>query len=216
MAVPIPFTDNYEDLSTDRGFQFRFNCERCGNGYMSSFQPNVTGMAGDVLRAAGGLLGGIFGRAADSAYDVQQAIGGPAHDAALRKAVDELRPRFHQCGRCGQWVCGDICWNTGRNQCVNCSPKMEHEIAAIESEATIQQLRDKAMSGTDMTGGVELKSAAGPTKCPGCGAKVAVGVKFCGECGTNVLAKPKCPTCSAEVAPGVKFCGECGSNVAPA
>jgi rubrerythrin len=213
MAVPIPFTDNYEDLSTDLGFQFKFYCERCGNGYLSSFQRNNVGVAGEVVRSAGGLLGGILGRAANSSFDVQRLIGGPVHDAALRRAVEELKPLFHQCGRCGQWVCQDICWNDARNQCVQCAPKMEHEIAAIESEATIHQLREKAMSQTDMTGGVELKSAAAPTVCPSCGAEVAPGQKFCGECGTNVLAKPRCPACNAEVAPGKKFCGECGAKI---
>src|SRR5688500_15741123 len=127
MSTHIPFTDNYEDLSTDRGFQFRFNCERCGDGYMSSFEHNVSGLAGDALRAAGGFLGGIFGRAADSSYEIQQAIGGPAHDAALRKAVEEIRPLFHQCPRCGQWVCQNVCWNESSRQCTNCAPKMEHE-----------------------------------------------------------------------------------------
>lgn len=213
MAAHIPFTDNYEDLSTDRGFQFRFFCERCGNGYMSSFQASVTGMAGDALPVAGGLLGGFFGRAADSMYDVQRAVGGPAHDAALRKAVDELRPRFHQCQRCGQWVCGDVCWNLDRKQCVSCSPKMDQEIAAIESEATISQLREKAMSQLDLAGGVELRSAVGPTACPCCGARVAVGTKFCGECGANVKAKSTCAVCGAEANPGAKFCGECGGKL---
>jgi rubrerythrin len=213
MATHISFTDNYEDLSTDQGFQFKFNCERCGNGYMSSFQRNITGAAGDVLRAASGIFGGFLGRAADSSYDVQRLVGGPAHDAALRKAVEEIRPLFHQCKRCGQWVCQDICWNDARGQCVQCSPKIDQEISAIESEATIEQLREKAMSGLDMTGGVQMKSAAAPTKCPSCGAEVAAGQKFCGECGTNVLAKPKCPSCGAEATPGTKFCGECGTKL---
>lgn len=212
MAVPIPFTDNYDDLSTDRGFQFRFNCERCGNGYMSSFQPNAVGIAGDALRAAGGILGGLLGRAADSAYDVQRAVGGPQHDGALRHAVDEIRPLFHQCQRCGQWVCQDVCWNDARNQCVNCSPKLDQEISAIESEATIAQLRDKAMN-QDLTGGVGLQSAAASVKCPSCSAVVAVGAKFCGECGTNLAAKPQCPSCGVEAAPGTKFCGECGTRL---
>lgn len=213
MAEHIPFTDNYQDLSTDRGFQFRFYCERCGNGYMSSFQQNVTGLAGDALRAAGSFLGGVFGRAADSMYDVQRAVGGPAHDGALRKAVEEIRPLFHQCGRCGQWVCGQVCWNESRNQCAQCSPKIDQEIAAIESEGTIAQLRDKAYSGQDMTGGVQLRSAAAPATCPTCSATVPPGQKFCGECGANVLAKPVCPSCGAESKPGQKFCGECGGKL---
>jgi double zinc ribbon protein len=213
MAQHIPFTDNYEDLSTDRGFQFRFFCEHCGNGYMSSFQHNVTGLAGDALRVAGNFLGGFLGRAADSAYDIQQAVGGPAHDSAVRKAVEEIRPLFHQCGRCGQWNCKDICWNTDRNQCVQCSPKIDEEIAAIESEATIDQIRNKAYNEVDLTGGVQLKSVAAPVQCPSCSTKVPVGMKFCGECGTNVLAKPKCPSCGTEAGPGLKFCGECGTRI---
>jgi len=29
----IEFTRNNSDLSTDRGFQLEFQCDRCGNGY---------------------------------------------------------------------------------------------------------------------------------------------------------------------------------------
>lgn len=213
MPANIPFTDNYDDLSTERGFQFRFRCERCGNGYMSSFQPSMTGMASDALRAASGLFGGILGRAADSAYDVQRMVGGPAHDAALRKAVEEIRPLFHQCQRCGQWVCQDVCWNDQRNQCVQCSPKMDQEISAIESEATINQLRDKAYNSVDMTGGVKMQSAAAAQQCPSCGAAVEAGKKFCAECGTNLHAKLMCPGCGVEAQPGTKFCGECGTKL---
>jgi hypothetical protein len=212
MSVHIPFTDNYSDLSTDRGYQFKFCCERCGNGYMSSFQANVANMASGALQAAGGLFGGILGRAANSAYDIQRMVGGPAHDAALRKAVEEIRPLFNQCGRCGQWVCGEVCWNELRGQCVNCSPKIEHEIKAIENEATLYQLRDKAMNDTDLTGGVNFQSAAATQTCPSCQAEVAAGQKFCGECGTSVL-KPTCSQCGTQASPGTKFCGECGGKL---
>lgn len=77
----IEFTDNYQDLSTDQGFQFKFRCERCGDGFMSSFQTNTIGVAGSLLRGAGDLLGGIFGQAASGAYEVQRAVGGSQHDA---------------------------------------------------------------------------------------------------------------------------------------
>jgi len=213
MAVPIPFTDNYQDLSTDKGFQFKFVCERCNNGYMSTFQYNVTGVAGDVLRAAGDLFGGIFGQAASSTYHIQRAVGGPAHDAALRTAVEELSPIFVQCGRCGNWVCRTVCFNDSRGQCVNCSPKMEHEIKAIESDATIQQLRSKAMSEVDMTGGVELESAVATSQCPSCHAAVPSGKKFCEECGASLAPrKTECSSCGAPMAAGKKFCGACGAR----
>ena len=41
----IPFTDNYQDLSSNRGYQFKFMCQKCGNGYMSTFQSNKLGTA---------------------------------------------------------------------------------------------------------------------------------------------------------------------------
>src|SRR6185436_3052587 len=41
----IEFTGNYQDLSTDRGYQFKFYCEKCGNGYMSTFKSSKLGLA---------------------------------------------------------------------------------------------------------------------------------------------------------------------------
>lgn len=218
MASHVPFTDNVQDLSTDKGFQFKFCCERCGNGYMSAFQSNMVGMAGGALQAASGLLGGVFGRAASSAFEVQRMVGGPQHDAAFRKAVEEVSPEFNQCNRCGQWVCRQICWNGQRNQCTTCSPKMDQEIAAIESDATIHQLRQQGYSGNvDLTGGVRLNSAVGGDQSVGaqnlacaCGAMVARGAKFCPECGTKIELKHSCPGCGVESAPGAKFCSDCG------
>jgi len=63
----IRFTANHEDLSTDRGYQFKFLCDKCGNGYMSRFQPSLTGTAGGLLRAAGDIFGGILSSAGNSA-----------------------------------------------------------------------------------------------------------------------------------------------------
>ena len=130
----IEFTQNYSDLSTDQGFQFKFFCDRCGNGYMSSFQSNPLGMAGGLLRAAGGLFGGILGNAGNSAYDIQRAVGGPQHDAALKAAVDEIKPHFHQCKRCGTWVCGEVCWNADRSLCKQCAPILQEELASAQAD----------------------------------------------------------------------------------
>ena len=91
--VAIRFTGNYEDLSTDRGYQFKFYCEKCQNGYMSSFKTSTIGVLGSAARAAGSLFGGIFGNVADSSYEVQRAVGGGAHDSALKEAVDEMTQR---------------------------------------------------------------------------------------------------------------------------
>ena len=42
----IQFTRNHNDHSTDKGFQFEFFCDRCGNGFMTEFQPSAMGLAG--------------------------------------------------------------------------------------------------------------------------------------------------------------------------
>lgn len=217
-SSPVPFTDNVQDLSTDKGFQFKFICERCGNGYLSAFQHNLVGMAGGALQVANGLFGGIFGRAASSAYDVQRLVGGPAHDAALRQATEEVAPQFNQCQRCGQWVCRTVCWNGQRHQCVGCSPKMDQELAALESEGTVHQLRQQIHNGSvDLTSGVTLNSAAAgqssvatPDLVCSCGAHIPRGSKFCPECGQKVALKQACPQCGVESNTGAKFCADCG------
>lgn len=42
----IEFVQNYDDLSTHMGFQFKFRCDRCGNGFESTFVSNTAGVAG--------------------------------------------------------------------------------------------------------------------------------------------------------------------------
>src|SRR5215468_9617492 len=89
----IRFTANNQDLSTDKGYQFKFFCDKCGNGYMSSFKASAIGMASSAAQVAGNLFGGIIGKVSSSSYDIQRAIGGPAHDRALEAAVQEMKPK---------------------------------------------------------------------------------------------------------------------------
>lgn len=74
----IQFTRNHTDHSADKGYQFEFFCDRCGNGSMSEFKASAAGVATGTLRAAGDLLGGVFGRASSSSYEIERAIQGPA------------------------------------------------------------------------------------------------------------------------------------------
>ena len=206
----IEFTDNYQDLSTDTGYQFKFICKGCGNGYMSSWKASSLGVAGGLLRGAGDLLGGIFGRASSSAYDIQRAVGGSAHDAALKEAVEEIRPLFLQCKRCGQWVCRDICWNAERSLCKECAPILQREIAAKQASIAVEQA-DQKIREQDLLEGVDLKATAA-VLCPKCGAE-AQGGKFCPECGAPLVPRTECPKCGAKLAAGAKFCAECGTRI---
>jgi len=46
-------------------------------------------------------------------------------------------------------------------------------------------------------------------KCPSCAADNPEGHKFCGECGSPLVAS--CAACGTPSEPGQKFCGECGA-----
>jgi hypothetical protein len=204
----IPFTNNYTDLSTQRGFQFKFFCEKCGSGYQSAFQASKLGTAAAAANAAASLLGGIFGRAAQSAESLRAMVAGPAHDAALDAAVREISPLFKQCTRCGNWVCEPVCWNKKAGLCENCAPDLDEEIAAAQAAAAREQVQDKARS-VDYLGQRDLAQAVAIT-CPQCGARTQGG-KFCPECGAPVAPKRKCANCGAEADGTPKFCPECGT-----
>jgi hypothetical protein len=203
----IPFTSNYQDLSSQRGYQFKFFCTKCGNGYISTFQASKLGTAAAAANAAASLLGGIFGRAAQSAQHIQTMAAGPAHDAALDGAVREISPLFEQCTRCGQWVCGPVCWNEKAQLCETCAPDLDEEIASARAVAARDQAMQKARE-VDHIGQRDLAKAV-PVLCPKCGAKTQGG-KFCPECGTPTSAKLKCAQCGAEAEGKPKFCPECG------
>jgi hypothetical protein len=225
----IQFVNNYDDLSTDKGYQFKFYCDKCGNGYMSRFQPSITGTAGSLLRAAGNLFGGWASSAGDSAYELQRAVGGKAHDEALQKAVEEGKTHFHQCSRCGKWVCPEACWNAAAGQCESCAPDYQEELASshahAKAEAAREQLYEKARgtdyaSKIDMSAGAairapdaaEQRAAAVPT-CSACEAEVGK-AKFCPECGTPTAPpRPTCVACGHQPETASKFCPECGGKM---
>jgi hypothetical protein len=203
----IPFTNNYQDQSTTRGYQFKFICEKCGNGYLSAFQPNRLGTAAAAAQAAANIFGGLFGGAARGAEEIQQLTAGPQKDAALDAAVKEISPIFKQCPRCGKWVCEPVCWNKKAGLCETCAPDMDEEIAAAQAAAARDQAFQKARE-VDYLGQRDLGQVAAVT-CPKCGAKTQGG-KFCPECGASLSAKRKCGNCGAEADGSPKFCPECG------
>jgi len=206
----IQFTRNHTDHSTDKGYQFEFFCDRCGNGFITGFQPSAMGMAGSALRAASNLFGGILGSAGSSAYEIERAVQGPAHDRAFQHAVEESKPNFHQCPKCTKWVCLATCWNPKRMLCFECAPDVETEIAAAQAQATVDQLRQKVQE-QDLTKNLNLTAEAAAL-CPSCGARAA-GSKFCPECGKPLRPKGECPRCGTNVDAGTKFCPECGNKM---
>ena len=207
----IQFTKNHSDHSTDKGYQFEFFCDRCGNGFMSEFKPSVTGMAGSALRAASSIFGGVLGRAASGSYEIERAIQGPGHDKAFKDSVEEAKPNFRQCPKCAKWVCLSTCWNPKRGLCYDCAPNVETELAAAQAQITVQQMQEKVRT-QDLTKDIDLTSEA-VALCPHCGARTQ-GAKFCPECGKPLRPKGECPRCGTKIEAGAKFCPECGQKMA--
>ncbi len=206
----VEFTGNYQDLSTDKGFQFKFYCEKCGNGFMSSFKMNKLGLAASAAEIASSFFGGVFSRAAHGAYEAQRAIGGKAHDEALQEAVDEIKPLFKQCTRCGKYICEKFCWNAKQQLCETCAPDIDEEVASAQMHAAQEQAVEKART-VDWMKGRDLERQSGAV-CPKCGAKTQGG-KFCPDCGESLIAKAACPACKVEINGTPKFCPECGGKL---
>lgn len=209
--MAIEFVQNYSDLSTDRGYQFKFFCNKCGNGYMSSFRASAIGIASSAAQVAGSLLGGIFRNVSSSSYEVQRAVGGPAHDKALAAAVAEMKPKFKQCGRCGKWVCAEICWNHEQNLCEWCAPNLDEEIASAQAGAAREQAFEKVKT-VDWLKDRDVSRRQAAT-CPSCGSHTQGG-KFCPGCGANLTPALTCGQCGTKVEGHPKFCPECGSKLA--
>jgi hypothetical protein len=203
----IPFTNNYVDLSSNRGFQFKFHCQKCGNGYLSTFQTNALSTVSTAAQVMSSLFGGLLGRAAQSAQTIEQAVAGPQHDSALRRAVEEIAPTFKQCSRCGSWVCEPVCWNKLAQLCENCAPDLDEEISSAQAQAAKVQAMEKARE-VNYLGERDLAQRV-PIVCPTCGARTQGG-KFCPECGGAVSQRKQCAHCGAQADGTPKFCPECG------
>lgn len=216
-----PFTRNYEDNSTDAGFQFTFYCDLCNNGYKSEFQESDTYKRGNLMRniAKGISIGAsIFGkygfgsnieRGADIFSERFQGMSPEwhkEHEAAFERAQREAKDHFTRCPKCRLWVCEDD-WNEQEGLCVECAPRMNVEIAAKRAEKMVEDIEEKTKNTTVFDGKIESKH----TVCPQCGKQVGSG-KFCNNCGAN-LSLNNCPECGKTNSASSRFCSECGCKL---
>jgi hypothetical protein len=156
------------------------------------------------------LLGGMFDHVADASYEVNRAVGSPAHDAALRVAVQEIRPLFQQCQGCGQWICGQVCWNPHARMCKNCAPVATEVETRMRAQHVETQVTNDLFLEENRR--MSAKASEVAAACQYCGAKT-LGKKFCPQCGKPTPAGAVaafCGACGARATPGSKFCGDCG------
>jgi membrane protease subunit (stomatin/prohibitin family) len=214
MADEIEFVSNYSDLSTDRGFQFEFYCNRCGSGYRTSFDAWSVGTASTVLDTASSLFGGLLSSAANVGERVRSASWQKAHDQAFREAMEEIRPSFVQCPRCSSWVCRKSCWNTKRGLCKECAPDLGVEMSAAQASRSVEEVwAHAAMAEEDKHLSEENWRQTIRASCPNCEEPLAVNAKFCPECGAKLKQAQHCTQCGSILTPGAKFCPECGEKV---
>jgi membrane protease subunit (stomatin/prohibitin family) len=214
MSDKIEFTSNYSDHSTERGFQFEFNCDRCGTGYRTRFQPFAAGTISSALDTASNLFGGIFNSAANVGEQVRSAAWQKAWDNAFVEAVEELKPDFVQCPRCSTWVCRKSCWNTQRGLCKECAPDMGVEMAAAQASRTVEEVwahSKMAEEDREMLKEESWREGVRAT-CPKCNAPLADNAKFCAECGAPIKKEKFCSKCGSKIKPDAKFCPDCGEK----
>jgi hypothetical protein len=208
------FTRNYTDHSNDTGFQFEFFCDKCGNGYRSSFQSSALGVGAKIAKGLGSLFGGskMWGAGVAADY-MKDGLRGGAWDAAFEAAINEIKPRFHQCTRCGKWVCPEVCWNEARNLCEDCAPNLAEQAASAQAHIAAQQAHAK-LAAVDQTEGFDPHAEI-LASCPHCQGRLVAGAKFCASCGKPVgqaaAAKKFCSGCGAQLVAGAKFCSGCGA-----
>lgn len=219
------FTRNYEDNSTEAGYEFTFYCDCCGDGYRSSFVQSETYKKGKGLRVltqGAGVLGNLFGGALhDLGYSMER--GGDIlserfegqspewrkeHEQAFERAQNEAQQHFHRCHSCRTWVC-DADFNEDEGLCVSCAPRQEISVAKARADAMQRNIETAAESATVWKGKIESKT----TICPVC-QKPAGSGKFCNNCGASMDLKI-CSQCGAKNALNVRFCNNCGNSLAP-
>ena len=217
------FTRNYEDNSTEAGFQFTFYCDVCRDGYKSSFVEAETYKKSRGLRsltrgagALGSLLGGALGSLGHSLerggdilserFEGMSPEWQKEHETAFERAKNEAQRHFHRCHSCHEWVC-DACYNEDEMLCTNCAPRQEVAVAKARADAMRRNIDEAAESATVWKGTLESKTVV----CPTCGKPAGTG-KFCNNCGAS-LALAVCPACGEKNAQGVRFCNHCGASM---
>ena len=204
------FTRNYEDRSTEEGFQFVFKCDVCGDGYESSFVGSNSAKKKAFFNKVSS-----FGSMVNRNAVFAGALGGQAYqtpewnkerEEVFLKASNEAMSHFHRCPRCHKYVC-DSDWNDEASLCSEDAPMMAQEAGAAKAQAMKEQVWAAAKTQTQFSGEVSYSQ----TVCPSCG-KTSGSGKFCNNCGAP-LGMRKCSNCGTDNNPGVNFCGSCGTKL---
>lgn len=217
------FTRNYDDNSTEAGFQFTFYCDICHDGFKSTFIPseNYKKSAGlKKLSRGAGILGNLVGGAVNDLGWAAERSGHvlaerfeertpewrQEYERAFNIAQREAQAHFHRCHGCNRWVCNS-CYNEAEGLCTDCAPREDIYVAKAKSEAMKRNIDMAAETARVWKGKLESKV----TVCPSCGKPAGSG-KFCSHCGAS-MEMSFCPNCGQKQPPGANFCNKCGQKL---
>jgi len=190
--------DHYTDLSSERGFQFEFYCERCPEAWRSDFVRYSESRLPGAMDAASRLMAprNADGRGVAS---FRGAAWDRARDSAFRRAARTAGEHFHACAECHCHCCPG-CWNSTTLRCTACSPVGELALAPASEERRL-----------DLT--PPVPAAAGPIgrRCSDCG-RSAGGASFCSHCGAALGEKQACRACQTTIPAAARFCPSCGER----
>ena len=128
------------------------------------------------------------------------------YEKAFMLAQNEAMGHFHRCPNCRSYVC-DSDWNEDDAMCVECAPRENVEVTRARAQRMKEEIQEKAQTASVFSGQIERRTAV----CPQCGKPSGEG-KFCNNCGAP-LGLIQCPQCGAKLAIGTRFCGECGNKM---
>lgn len=213
MAEKLEFVRNYDDLSTERGFQFEFFCDRCGTTFRTEFQASAAGAVTELFGTASTIFSNIFGIARDEPERVCSSAWWQARDNAFRAAVTEVKPEFIQCTHCLRWVCRRNCWNIQKELCKECAPYPDIEITADLANHSLQEVWTHLAKAEGNKQDLAEGHMTTFTACPNCEASLPTNVKFCPECGIKIHTHLHCVECGASINLNARFCPDCGQKI---
>ncbi len=163
-------------------------------------------MAMQMMSGMANSIGGMGGAMMQPAFN-QPGMGGGVGNAnaaqALRNEnenVNNAHPIY--CGNCSQKYMSNqaFCPHCGHktNLCPKCGTDN----------------RDNAKRCVSCGANLVADGETPPKTCPNCGAPLATGVAFCGNCGTKVgtADENRCSRCGTILQPNAKFCPVCGKR----
>jgi hypothetical protein len=185
------FVKNFDDMSDQNGFQFKFKCDICQDGFMTKYRQAPFAKAKGLFGAAssiGSSFGGAIGGMGNSAWGASSAASymhdskwREAHEKALDEATAEARGHFTKCPGCTKYV-DATCWNEQGLMCVECSPRQAITVQKARASAFGMKAQE-AMMAQDYT--AEIKGAEEvKILCSKCGKPTSSG-KFCEVCGAR-------------------------------